>query len=106
MLAGASGPIAAAFLSREGLIQDTLVSTIGAFMTCSHLLKVAAFTLIGFDFIAWLPLMLMMSLSVISGSWFGVNIRSKVPDFNFKKVFRWVVTFLALRMIVLSVMSI
>ena len=105
-LGGAAGPMLAAFLSREGFKRDTLVATFAAFMSTSHLLKVSAFTALGFDFMKWLPLMLLMSISVILGSWFGTRIRPKIPEINFKAIFRWVITLLAIRLMAMSLFTI
>ena len=105
-LGGAAGPLLATFLSREGFKRDTLVATFAAFMSTSHLLKVFAFTAMGFDFMAWLPLMLLMSTSVILGSWFGTRIRPVIPEINFKVIFRWIITLLALRLMALSLFEI
>lgn len=105
VLAGAAGPLLAAFLSREGFRRDTMVATFAALMSTSHLLKVGALTALGFDFVAWLPLMFSMSISAILGSWFGTQIRHKVPEVNFKIIFRWLITALALRMIAMTLMT-
>ncbi|AMO54497.1 hypothetical protein GZ77_23325 [Endozoicomonas montiporae] len=105
-LGGAAGPLLAAFLSRESFKRDTLVATFAAFMSTSHLLKVSAFTALGFDFMKWLPLMLLMSISVVLGSWFGTRIRPHIPEINFKVIFRWIVTLLACRMVALTLFEI
>ena len=102
-LAGASGPIASAFLSREGLTKDSLITTIGAFVATSHLFKVIAFFLLGFAFAPYFKLILLMSISVVVGSWLGTKLRNHLPEFSFHNYFRWLITILAARMIWLSV---
>ena len=102
-IAGASGPIAGAFLSRENLERDSLVTTVASFMTVSHILKLLAFGLLGFAFSDYLELMLLMSVSVAMGSFAGTHIRKYVPNVSFKKLFRWLITVLAFRMIYLAI---
>ena len=98
-LAGATGPLSSAFLSREGLKKNTLVTTVGAFMATTHGLKVVAFTLLGFSFAPYLELALMMSLCAILGSWFGTWLRQFIPEISFAGVFRWILTALACRLV-------
>lgn len=98
-VAGVSGPMVGAFLSRENLGRDSLVTTIASFMTVSHILKLLAFGLMGFAFADYLTLMLLMSVSVAMGSFAGTHIRKYLPDLSFKKMFRWLITALALKMI-------
>ena len=102
-IAGASGPMMGAFLSRENLERDSLVTTVASFMTVSHILKLVAFGLLGFAFSDYLELMLLMSVSVAMGSFAGTRIRKHVPDVSFRKIFRWLITALALRMIYLAI---
>lgn len=101
-IAGASGPMAGAFLSRNNLERDSLVTTIASFMTVSHTLKLMAFGLLGFAFSDYIDLMLMMSVMVAMGSLAGTHIRKYVPAMSFKSIFRGLITMLALRMIYLA----
>ncbi len=48
-LAGATGPMAGAFFSREGLKRDALVTTVGMCMGTAHALKTVAFGVLGFN---------------------------------------------------------
>jgi uncharacterized membrane protein YfcA len=41
----------------------------------------------------------------VLGSWVGTRLRSHVPQLNFQRIFRWMVTLLALRMIALPLMQ-
>ncbi|MGI9281610.1 MAG: sulfite exporter TauE/SafE family protein [Endozoicomonas sp.] len=101
-LAGATGPMAGAFLSREGLQRDALVTTVGVCMGTAHALKTVAFGVLGFNLLPYWELILWMSVSVILGSWVGTWIRKFLPEFSFKSLFRWLITLLALRLIGIS----
>ncbi len=100
LFVGATGPLNMPFLIRAGLSRDQLVATGAAFMTIVHLVKIVTFGLLGFAFAPYLFLMLMMVVAVISGSYAGTRLRHKVPEQLFLKVFKLLITLLALRMII------
>jgi uncharacterized protein len=100
LFVGASGPMTTPFLLREGLPRDRIVVTHGALMTAVHLLKILTFSILGFAFSEYLYLMAGMVVSVTAGSYVGTRLRSHVSEVFFRKLFRVIVTLLALRMIV------
>lgn len=102
MLAGATGPVGAAVLLRRNSDRDWLVVNTAIYMTLNHLFRLAAFMLIGFSFAPWWQLVVGMVVAVVLGSWAGTALRSRVPQINFQRWFRWLVSILAVRMIVMS----
>ena len=102
MLAGATGPLGAAVLSRHNTQRDWLVVNTSVYMTINHLCRIAVFLIIGFVIGPWLPLLLGMICASITGSWLGTRLRAYLPQANFERWFRWVVSLLALRMIALA----
>ncbi|CAA0087784.1 Uncharacterised protein [Halioglobus japonicus] len=105
MLAGATGPVGAAVLLRRNTARDWLVVNTAVYMTLNHAMRVAAFVAIGFSFASWWPLLSGMIVASIIGSWVGTRLRRFVPQVNFQRLFRWMVTLLALRMIALPMMA-
>lgn len=105
MLAGATGPVGAAVLLRRNTARDWLVVNTAVYMTLNHAIRVAAFVAIGFSFAAWWPLLTGMIVAGICGSWVGTRLRHLVPQVNFQRLFRWMVTLLALRMIALPLLA-
>ena len=101
MLAGATGPLGAAVLLRRNTDRDWLVVNTAVYMTLNHILRLIAFVAIGFSFAPWWKLTLGMIIAGVLGSWIGTRLRSCVPQLNFQRIFRWMVTLLALRMIAL-----
>jgi uncharacterized membrane protein YfcA len=81
--------------------RDWLVVNTAMYMSLSHVMRLAAFVALGFSFAPWWPLVLSMVLAVTAGSWAGTRLRQRVPQMDFQRLFRWLVTLLALRMIVL-----
>ena len=105
MLARATGPLGAAVLLRHNTARDWLVVNTAVYMSLNHALRVAAFALLGFSFAPWWPLVCAMVAAVIAGSWAGTRLRRLVPQVDFERWFRLLVTLLALRMIALPLWS-
>lgn len=99
LFVGATGPLNMPFLLRAGLSRDQIVVTASALMTLVHLIKIVTFGLLGFAFGAHLVLMAGMVVAVIAGSYAGTRLRQHVPEELFRKIFKVLITLLALRMI-------
>jgi uncharacterized membrane protein YfcA len=105
MVAGATGPVGAAVLLRRNTGRDWLVVNTAVYMALNHAIRVAAFLAIGFSFVTWWQLATGMIMAGIFGSWVGTRLRGFVPQLDFQRLFRWMVTLLALRMMALPVLS-
>lgn len=102
MLVGATGPLGAALLARRNHQRDWLVVNTAVYMALNHLLKVLAFVVLGFSFVAYAQLIAGMMLAVVAGSWVGTRLRQYLPQGNFQFWFKLLVSMLALRMILVS----
>jgi len=100
LFVGAAGPLSAPALLRAGLARDRLVATHAAMMSVMHGLKVVAFALLGFSLALYLRTTAALLVGVTLGSWAGTRLRVHVPEERFRRLFRWIVTVLAVRMIV------
>lgn len=105
MVAGATGPLGAAVLARYGVQRDWLVVNTAVYMSLNHMLRAAAFGLMGFSLVRWWPLLLGMVVASVAGSWLGTRLRQYLPQANFLRWFRVLVTLLALRMIAMPWLS-
>lgn len=105
MIAGATGPVGAAVLLRRNTARDWLVVNTAVYMSLNHAIRVVAFVALGFSFLPWWPLLGGMIAAGILGSWVGTRLRHLIPQMNFQRLFRWLVTLLALRMIALPVLA-
>ena len=97
MFFGATGPLLSAFFAQ--IIPDdrkALIATHAAGMTVQHLLKVVAFTIAGFAFAQWLPLVAIMIAAGYLGTISGSRLLDSMPEARFRLWFRIVVTLLAL----------
>ncbi len=102
MLAGATGPLGAAVLARRNIQRDWLVVNTAVYMSINHIVKALAFALIGFSFGPWWWLIAGMVFASVAGSWVGTRLRPFVPQLDFQRWFKLLVTLLAARMIALS----
>ena len=102
MLVGATGPMSQAALMARGLQRDALVVSGALMTTFTHLTKVLLFALLGFSFIEFWQVILGMSIAVIVGALIGTRIRYQVPEALFRRLLKWALTLLALRMIYLT----
>jgi len=105
MFLGATGPLLAAFLSPDRYGRDKTVATHATCMALQHLLKLTAFGFLGFVLMEWLPLVFAMIISGLLGTWLGRQLLSQLPEPTFKKMFKIVLTVLALRLLYKAVMG-
>lgn len=105
MFLGATGPLLAVFLSPDRYGRDRTVATHAACMTMQHLIKVVAFGFLGFVLVEWLPLIIAMIISGLAGTWMGRHLLKRLPESTFKRVFKGVLTVLALRLLYKAVVG-
>lgn len=105
MVAGATGPLGAAVLAKHNDERDWLVVNTAVYMSLNHALRMVAFGLMGFAFMPWISLITGMVVAVTLGSWVGTKLRAKMPQGNFLFWFKLLISILAIRMIVVSLLS-
>ncbi|HEY6612658.1 MAG TPA: TSUP family transporter, partial [Pseudomonas sp.] len=99
MFVGATGPLVAGFIHRHDMDKLATTATFAACMSAQHLLKMAVFSAVGFAFWDWLPLVALMIVAGVAGSWLGLKLLDRIPAAHFKRAFAWIVTLLALRLL-------
>ncbi|MBE1204234.1 TSUP family transporter [Aminobacter carboxidus] len=97
MLVGATGPLVsvlfAQFFAND---RKALVATHAAGMVAQHGLKIVVFSLAGFAFSDWLPLIGAMIVSGYLGTVYGTRLLERMPEESFRKWFKIAITVLAL----------
>lgn len=96
MFVGATGPFVQALLLPLGLEKRQLVATHAACQTVQHLLKIVAFTALGFAFADWLPLIAAMIASGFLGTIAGTKLLEKLPERWFLLAVKTALTVIAL----------
>ncbi len=96
---GTTGPIVAAFWSPERMGRERLVATHAASMSIQHALKALVFGFMGFNFAPWLLLLGLMLASGFFGTMLGRDLLKRLDPELFAKLFRLVLSALALRLL-------
>lgn len=100
MTIGAVGPLIAPFFLRIGLTRQALIGTKAACQAMGHLTKIAIFGIAGFVFAEYALELALLSLSVIAGTWIGSQLLERVSELWFKRLYRGVLTLIALRLVI------
>ncbi len=100
MVVGASGPLVSAWLGRNGLDRWTYTANFSSCMTVQHLLKIVVFSVAGFAFTDWVPLLIAMLVMGYLGTKVGLLVLGKLPEKQFKMLFKLLLTILAIRILI------
>jgi uncharacterized membrane protein YfcA len=99
MIVGVIAPILAVLVIRNDLSKEKIVGTLGFFGFIGNLLKITGFTLIGFSFAEYGPLMLCMIPAAMIGTRVGRAVLSNLNEEYFLIAFRIMLVALALKLI-------
>tara|TARA_B100001013_G_C24535779_1_gene412593 strand:+ start:63 stop:842 length:780 start_codon:yes stop_codon:yes gene_type:complete len=99
MFVGGTGPLVAPFIRSTTYERRMTVATHAAFMSWQHGIKILTFGLLGFAFSTYAPLVIVMILLSILGSWFGKTFLTWMPEKVFRLAFNTVLTLLAIRLL-------
>ena len=105
MLIGATGPLIAPFFLHLSLDRRALIGTKAACQAVGHLAKVSVFAAAGFSFLSWAPLLSALIVSAFLGTVLGSRILDRVNEVWFVRLYKGVLTLLALRLILNVVAS-
>ncbi len=100
MTIGAVGPLIAPFFLKIGLTRQALVGTKAACQAAGHLVKIAVFGIAGFVFADYAVPLALLSLCVIAGTWIGSQLLEHVSERWFKRLYKGVLTLIALRLVI------
>jgi len=98
VVVGASGPLVAPFLLHSDMPKERLIATQALCAAWLHLIKIVAFSTIGFTVLAHADLITPLALAVIAGAYAGRCILGRLTERRFRFVYRVVLTVLALRL--------
>ena len=104
ILIGATGPLIAPFFLNLGLTRHALIGTKAACQALGHAAKIAVFAVVGgFAFGAYTPLLAGMVPAAFVGTWLGSRVLDRVDEVWFTRLYKGVLTLVALRLVVGSV---
>jgi uncharacterized membrane protein YfcA len=100
MTIGAAGPLFAPFFLKIGLSRQAMIGTKAACQAVGHLVKIAIFGIAGFVFAEYAIPLALLSVSVIAGTWIGSQVLESVNERWFTRLYKGVLTLVALRLVV------
>ena len=103
VLFGATGPLAMSAHPKANWSKDQIVGNHGAAMGFQHGIKVVAFLVAGTQLKAYWAHIIILFVGAWLGTLIGTKILKRVSDERFKVVLKWVLTFLAARLIIINV---
>jgi uncharacterized membrane protein YfcA len=99
MVVGVIAPVLGALIIRRDLSKEAMVGTLGFFGFIGNLLKIAGFSLIGFSFAEYGPLIAAMVPAAILGTNAGRHLLGRIDERRFLVAFRLVLAALALKLV-------
>lgn len=103
LIVGTTGPLATAILTKKLSDKEAIVATNATFMLISHVAKIIVFGMVGFAYQEFLLVILLMVAGAILGSWVGTKYRRTMDNSAFNKILKWLLTVLALNMLISSI---
>lgn len=97
---GATGPFLAPFMLRDDFEKESVIATKAACQMWLHLLKIPAFLSLGFDYRPHAPLLAVLVLAVIIGTYVGKTLLSRISPERFNILFQGLLVVIALYLIV------
>lgn len=105
MFVGASGPMVASYVYPRITDTRAKLATFSATLAGQHILKGFVFSLVGFEFLRWAPLILIMIIGGAIGTYLGLKIAQRLQSVWFDRLFRWGVSILALKLLGASILG-
>ncbi|MBT8472748.1 MAG: sulfite exporter TauE/SafE family protein [Marinicaulis sp.] len=103
MFFGATGPIAATMLSATKLDRLNRTATHAACMTMQHFLKILAFGFLGFAYVEWAGIIILIVLAGFAGSFVGTKFLRKMDEQTFGNGFKTILSAVALYLIAAAI---
>lgn len=99
MFIGATGTILAPWVRGVSDDRRIFVATHSCIMMFIHGLKVIVFVVLGFEFFAYLPLMVAMVTAGFGGNWVGFKLLDVMEEATFRRIFQAVLILLSIRLL-------
>ncbi len=99
VLFGATGPLSMSAHPKANWSKEQIVGNHGAAMALQHGIKVVAYLVAGVQLYAYLPHIAILFAGAWLGTFLGTRILKRFTDDRFKRMLKWVLTILALRLI-------
>ena len=84
---------------RTELIKMQITGTLAACMLSMDIFKIIGFSSFGFNYLTYLPHIIGATIAGFVGTWLGKRVTKRVSEITFRRVFKWLVTLIALRLV-------
>jgi len=102
MLFGAVGPLAMSALPKDDWTKNQIVGNQAAALAFQHGIKVIAYTVAGTQLFSYWPHIVVLFIGAWLGTQIGTRILKRIADKRFKVMLKWVLTLLAIRLIIVN----
>lgn len=92
------GGLLQSLMVNSKLSKQSIVATIAGTLLAMSLFKTVGYFLAGFDYMAWLPIILLAWVTGIAGTTVGKYTLNHMPDIFFRRLIKGMVTIFALRL--------
>lgn len=99
LFVGAPGPLHMPLLMKKYDDNDVIVTVGSLMMTFVHIFKLTVYVLLGFSFIEYWQMIVLMAVAAAVGSWAGVKLRNRLPMAWLKAALPWLLTAIAIKII-------
>ena len=99
MIVGVIGPVIAALVVRRDIRKEAVVGTLGFFGVIGNLTKIIGFTYVGFSFVKYWPLLILMVPASVLGMNIGKHLLWRFSEQTFRKLLQTVLLILAGKLI-------
>jgi uncharacterized membrane protein YfcA len=96
---GATGPLVAPFFLNLGLARQAVIGTQAGVQALGHVVKLVLYAGFGFAFREWWPLLAAASACAIAGTWVGSQLLERISERWFTRLYKGVLTALALQLV-------
>jgi uncharacterized membrane protein YfcA len=90
---------------RSPLLKLQITGTLAACFLAMEGMRIIGYASVGFDYTEFLTLIIMSSLAGIAGTWIGKRTEHLISEKLFRVVFKWLITFVALRLLYKGVIA-
>ncbi len=106
ILLGAAGPLPVIFLLDTDIKKDHIVATAGAMQTLSDATKTLTFISVGFPYHSYLPMLAILFLCIILGTFAGRWIRHRLNETTFRFAVRVLTSIVVSRMLIMNLIKV
>jgi len=102
VLFGATGPLVMSAHPKSDWCKEQIVGNHGCAMAFQHGVKVIAYLVAGVQLYKYMPHIVVLFVGAWLGTFLGTRLLKKISDDRFKTLLKWVLTALAIRLILLN----